>query len=190
MEKARKMLHAFSSIFMLMYLFPKDVFGIQRDWFLVGPLIFFVLIELFRISQSWLFPGMREYERTQVSGYVWAGSTLVLSLVLFPPKLVIPIYVCWACLDPLCSILKQSPPYYPMVPFALYVVLFMLLTRIPGPGGLTQFGLMGDMAAAFLTATVALLLEYPTIKGFNDDYLMVIGPLLALTSFNEVTGFI
>ena len=27
MEKARKMLHAFSSIFMLMYLFPKDVFG-------------------------------------------------------------------------------------------------------------------------------------------------------------------
>ena len=125
--------------------------------------------------------------RKQVSGYIWAGSTLVLSLILFPPKLVIPVYVCWAWLDPLCSILKRNPPFYPMVPFALYVSLFLLLTRIPGPGGLTTFGLMGDLSAAFLTATVALLLEYPTIKAFNDDYLMVIGPLLALSIFNEIT---
>ncbi|HEQ79237.1 MAG TPA: hypothetical protein ENN76_03110, partial [Euryarchaeota archaeon] len=121
MEKSRKILHALSSLLMFIYFVPREFFIFKREWFLLAPLGFFVLLELVRISKGWLFFGMRDYERRQVSGYIWAGSTLVLAVMLFPPKLVIPIYVCWAWLDPICSILKRNPPWYPVIPFALYV---------------------------------------------------------------------
>ena len=185
-EKTRKIFHAFSSLFMLIYFIPDEVFGIRHEWFFFGPFILFVIVDLGRISQGWLFPFMREYERTQVSGFTWAGATLILAVILFPPNLVIPIYVCWALLDPLCSVLKKRSALYPILPFTIYVGLFLFLTWFPGPGHLTAFGLMGDIAAALLTATVALVLEYPNLKGFNDDFLMVFGPLVALSVFNEL----
>ncbi len=186
MEKVRKVLHALSSFFMLFYLLPETILWVQREWLLFVPLVLVTFLELVRISQGWLLPGMREYERSNVSGYVWAGATLVLAIVIFPPSMVIPVYVCWAWLDPLCSLMKRDSVLYPFVPFFLYVSLFLVLTVFPGPGNLTPLGRPGDIMAAFITGAIAIMLEYPNLQGYNDDMLMVMGPLIAVSVLNEM----
>ncbi|MEE9236260.1 MAG: hypothetical protein V3U52_00500 [Thermoplasmata archaeon] len=172
----RRTFHLVSPVFLVYYLLPEDLWvGFPK------PFLAFILwsatlaIETLRLVFEVDIIGIREYERGQISAYFWGGTALVLGLILFPPPLVVVSMFGMAWVDPICAWSRERVGY-PLVPLLVYALI-----AFSGLWFLTDFPL-GDLLILSLFATgVAIAAEYPTMTYVDDDFTMLMVPLLGTT---------
>jgi dolichol kinase len=97
----RRLLHLSLGLILVYYLFPKLIFGVPKEWYVV--ILFMVLpitLEIIRILTKGTFYGMRKHEKGHVASYVWFTSGAVILIVLFPQSIAAPCILAAAIGDP------------------------------------------------------------------------------------------
>ncbi|MFQ6012221.1 MAG: hypothetical protein ACE5LS_01040 [Thermoplasmata archaeon] len=172
----RRAIHIASPILLGYYLLPDDLYvGLPKFLLAAGLWLATLVLELLRLLNRLEILGIREYERGQISAYFWGGTGLFLGLALFPPPFVVVAMLGMAWIDPLCALTRREGGY-PYVPLIAYLVLASV-----GLVLLTDFGLPGVLTLALVAAFVAVAAEYPRLRWIDDDFAMIMAPLIALT---------
>ncbi len=164
-----------SWIFLVYYLIPSTIAGYPKS---VLFLLFVLLIlgfEAVRVWRGWHIFGLRDYERTKIAAYAWATMGAAIALLLFPMHLAVTALIGMGIVDPLCGEVRYHvPKLYPTVPLIAYFLIALGILH-----GLTDHPFWAVSMLAFLGSATAILAEYPKII-FDDDFLMVVVPLLVL----------
>jgi hypothetical protein len=174
----RRLFHLASPVFLLYYWIPEDLggTGIRRQALLLLAVGTVLSVDVARIALRIPVFGLRKYEAGRLSAYAWGTIGLALGLALFPPILVIPVFCGMAWIDPLCAWSRASGRY-PWLPAIGYAAMFASLLVIVR-GGLSPLAIVALTAIA---TPVGLLAESVDLRLVDDDFLMTIVPLIALT---------
>jgi hypothetical protein len=174
----RRLFHLASPVFLLYYWLPEDLggTGIRRQALLLLAVGTVLSVDVARIALRIPVFGLRKYEAGRLSAYAWGTIGLAIGLALFPPILVIPVFCGMAWIDPLCAS-SRATGRYPWLPAIGYAAMFASLLVIVR-GGLSPLAIVALTAIA---AVVALLAESVDLRLVDDDFLMTIVPLVALT---------
>lgn len=172
----RRSLHVASPGFLVYYLLPEDLWiGLPKPLLAVLLWSATLVIETLRLALHVDIVGIREYERGQVSAYFWGGTALLLGLLFFPPPFVVVAMVGMAWVDPLCAWSRREGRY-PHVPLVAYAAVATV-----GLALLADEGLGGTLLLALTATGLALGAEYPTIPQVDDDFTMLMVPLVGMT---------
>jgi hypothetical protein len=165
----RRGIHMSSSGLLSYYLVPPDMWGagVPREVLVLTFLVPVLAIESYRVLRRPTIFGMRENERRRMSAVAWGAIGLALAFVLFPQRFVVPCALGVALIDPLIGELRRGyPRAHPYLPFVLYLVICVV-------AGL-------DIIWSIIAALVALAAEAPKIAAVDDDFRMLMAPLIAL----------
>ena len=180
MEKGplfRRIFHLCAPLFLIYYLMPEIFLFIPKSWWVLITLFSIIAVEITRLARKRIFFGMREYERTQVSAFAWAGIGITIAFFFFEPMFVACVLFGIGWVDPLIGEMRKrgKMKWYPMVPLLFYfaIIVFILLF-------LSDFRLPTIIAMGILASIAAITVEFPQIK-VDDDFLMLIVPLVVLT---------
>lgn len=179
----RRLFHMTGSLYLVYYLLPEELFPDFYKWQGVVILVAAaLLIELYRIRTGKLVFGMRKYESKQVSAYAWFALGMGIALLFFDMVFVVPVVIGMATIDPVIGEIRyRKKKLYPLVPSFLYAVIMFiclfLLSDMPS-WALTLFTATGTITAIYA--------ESWNIKAVDDDFLMIIAPLLALFVLNFI----
>jgi len=173
---ARRVLHMCAPVFLIYYLVPDDCWiGVPKTIALLVILLVVVLSDFLRILFGFRFFGLRPYERTRISAYAWASLGFALAFLLSNPVLVVPVIFGMAWIDPLCGWLRKKKVGYPLIPLNAYAIMMFLALF-----ALSDFTVPKIIVLALVGSMVAIGAEYPNLKHLDDDFTMVLFPLLAL----------
>ena len=170
-ERLRKILHLFGIIALGYYIFPCNM----RQYALLLTFAAIMLVEIFRIFFHMDIPLLRHYEKNSMSGFGWCAISLSISLLIFPPQVVVPVVFGWAWVDPFMGIFrgKRLMPY---VSFLLYIIIFMLsFALVPG----VRITVPLSFIAVIVSVTAVLSEMLGKVRRFiylNDDFTMVVIP--------------
>ncbi len=183
----RRIFHLCGPLFLVYYLFPKDMWGlgISNKEFIIIIFTLLMIFEAVRLGTGRLFFGLRNYEKKQLSAYAWAAIAITIAFLFFPPIFVICAVVGMGWTDPLIGELRKHwKEAYPVLPIVVYFLIIMgclqLFSGIP---------LLVQLFLASLTTVIAILVEYPRLNYVDDDFLMLIIPLIVLTGVYECLIF-
>jgi hypothetical protein len=141
-----------------------------------------LIIELIRIRLGKLVFGMREYERKRLSAYAWFAVGMCTALLFFDMVFVVPVIIGMATIDPIIGEIRfRKMRLYPMVPFILYAIIMLTC--------LVLLSYRPYWALAPLTAvgtSSAIYAESWNLRAIDDDFLMIIAPLLTLSLLNFI----
>ncbi len=172
-ELLRKILHLFGFIALGYYLFPCDI----RQYALLLTFTAIMLVEIFRIFSHTDLPILRHYEKNGISGFGWCAVSLSISLLIFPPQIVVPVVFGWAWVDPFMGLFRNKR-YMPFASFLLYLIIFMLSFVLVLQMRITP---SFSFIAVFVSATAVLSEMLGKLKRFiylNDDFTMVLFPAI------------
>ena len=180
MEKGplfRRIFHLCAPLFLIYYLMPDIFLFLPKSWWVLITLFSIIAVETARLARKRIFFGMREYERTQVSAFAWAGMGITIAFFFFEPVFVACVIFGIGWVDPLIGEMRKrgKMKLYPLIPliFYFFIVFFCLLA-------LSDFFLPTIVAMGILASIAAITVEFPQIK-VDDDFLMLIVPLVVLT---------
>jgi hypothetical protein len=175
---ARTILHMSAPIFLVYYLVPEDTWiGVSKSIVLLVVLIVVLLVELSRILFGFRFFGLREYEGDYISAYAWASFAFALAFLLFDFRLVVPVIFGMAWIDPMCGWLRrENRKMYPWIPLLAYAIMTAIILFL-----VSDFPVVKLVIFSLVGSAVATASEYPNLKHINDDFTMVMFPLIALT---------
>jgi len=176
----RRFVHMACGLSVVAVLFPETAYW---DTFRVLLVVFVLFvaysIEGVRLATGSVIFGMRSYEKDEISGIVWAATGTAIALfsmdVLVPRHVVAAILLGLAFMDPYMGEMRAHyPKGYPVLPVFVYMALFMLVTLAFGedPRSLV------NMLYIVLGSVFAVVAEYPRIEGVDDNFLMVVVPLV------------
>lgn len=179
---ARRVLHMCAPVFLIYYLVPDDSWiGIPKSIALLVILLIVFLGDFLRVLFDIGFFGIRPYERIRISAHAWASLGFVLAFLLFNPVLVVPVVLGMAWIDPLCGFLRRKKFGYPLIPLNAYAIIMFLSLFV-----LSDFAIPKIIVLALVGSMVAIAAEYPNLKLLDDDFTMVLLPLLALALIDFV----
>ncbi len=188
-ELVRKAFHLSSPVWLAWYWIPPDAWvGVSKSVFLVVLLSGALLIEAVRLIRGRAFLGLRHYETDRVSAYAWGSLGLALGLLFFPGQLVVPTFWGMAWIDPLCAYTRKARGY-PYAPLAAYFLLWVSVSYLIVPLATEQTVPMPVwvvLAFGAVAAVVAVAIEKPNFVYVDDDFLMFVGPLVALAALSTV----
>ncbi len=171
----RRTFHLASPIFLGYYVLPEVVHGtITRTSLLILFAGTAWCIEVARISLGLRLFGMRGYEGQRVSAYAQGTLGLVVGLLFVDPRIVIPVFIGMAWIDPFASQVRERRwprPTVGVVYFALFLGIEVLMNSF-----------MPTLAAVYaLAATLsALAVEGRRFAHLDDDLLMQVVPYVVL----------
>jgi hypothetical protein len=177
----RRLFHLTGSLYLVYYLLPNELLPGFFKWYGVVILVAVALIiEAIRIKTGKLVFGMRKYESKQISAYAWFAMGLGIALLFFDMIFVIPVVIGMATIDPVIGEIRyRKKKFYPIIPFILYAIImftcFFLLSYKP-------FWALAPLTV--VGTSVAIYAESWNIKEVDDDFLMVMVPLLAISVLN------
>ncbi len=183
----RRLVHVSAPVFLVYYYLPDPVFpglfGKQPGLFLFLALI--LVIEALRLYFSPNIIGMRDYENHRISAAAWTALALTFALAFFPIEIALPVVLGMGWIDPLMGIMRaRKSKYYPLVPVVLYFTLMIVpLTYF---FGLTPVVMIASIVATFLGIESELKKNWY----IDDDFLMIVVPLLSLFAIFKVAGLI
>lgn len=191
---ARRLFHLSAPAFLIYYVLPEDFLTIGRQNFVFIIFGLVMALEIYRLARGEVFFGMRDYEANQLSAYGWAAIGLTLAYVFFPQIFVIPALFGIGWIDPLIGEMRRRKMKgYPLVPLLAYFILtFSCLFIFSGMLDI-DFTVPMMLMLASAASVVAITVEKPTLKHLDDDFLMLIFPLITLTvlyEFLQMTGFL
>ena len=177
----RRLFHLCAPLFLLYYIVPEIFWGLPKFYWVILTLAFLTVLESIRLASGRVFFGMRKYERGQLSAYFWAGLGLTLAFAFFSPMFVACAVFGIGWVDPLIGEMRKRKKmkYYPHIPLLAYflIVLGCLLT-------FSDIGLVTIMVLGAVASASAIAIEKPRLP-LDDDFLMLVVPLIVLTAFYE-----
>ncbi len=177
----RRMFHLCAPGILVYYFFPGTFLGISKEAWLILGLILLLVLEAGRLFRGKVFFGMRDYEKTQISAYAWAGMGVTIALLAFPMPFVICAVVGLGWTDPIIGELRKRKrmTYYPWMPLLFYFLIvfgcLVLFSDIPW---------LAIVILASVGSLGAIAVEKPKIP-VDDDFLMLVLPLIVMTLVYE-----
>jgi hypothetical protein len=167
-----------ASFYLVYYLLPNELAPGFYKW--DGVVILMaaaLLIEAIRLKTGKLVFGMRRYESKQISAYAWFALGTGIALLFFDIIFVVPVVIGMAVIDPIIGEIRyHKKKLYPIAPSILYAVIMFVCLII-----LSDLDLWIMAIFTIIGTTCAIYAESWNIKAIDDDFLMVIVPLLALS---------
>ena len=169
----RRFNHTIAACFVVYFLFPSEILGLQRSYFIVFFWLLVVSIEIARLTKGIKILGMREYEKDRIASFVWfaSGSCLLIGLYeigFFPQSLVIATIIMAAYTDPVIgeATKKWGDKNGIICGLACSFAIYQIIV------GVLFYSIVGSIAA--------VIAERPKIKWFDDDLAMQIVPMIIL----------
>lgn len=190
MEKAeviRRIFHMTAIVYLLYYLLPEELFPGFYKWYGVVIIVFATLIvEGVRLKTGMLFFGLREYEKMRMSAFAWFAIGMGIALLWFDMVYVVPVVIGMALTDPLIGEIKRKKEeLYPLFPSLIYgIIVFLCLLLLSG-----MFIVLKILFTVVATVS-AISAEHYKLKYVDDDFLMIVIPLLALTGLDHLLSLL
>lgn len=174
----RRGFHLCAPLFLLYYLVPGRILGIvSKELILLLALLIVLIFEAVRLRTGWVFFGLRGYESKQLSAFAWAGIGLTIAFLFFPQIFVICVVIGMGWTDPLIGELRRRwKKGYPAIPLVQYFFIVLVCLSL-----FSEMDIFLRMFLAGLGSVVAITVERPRIRYIDDDFLMMVIPLVVLT---------
>ena len=172
----RRFNHTVASCFVIYFLFPEHIFGVDRLYLVILFWLSIVIIEYLRLSGVFALDGMREYESSRVAGFVWfaTGTCTILffyEIDVFPEIFAVSTIIMASLVDPLIG--ECNKKYGDLQGFFSGFIASVLIYQL----------IIGSLFYSLIGGLVAVLVERPKFKWLDDDLLMQIFPILIMTIF-------
>ena len=178
-EGLRRLVHMSMPVLLVYYWLPDPILpgSISKPLALMLILIAVLLFEIYRLRTGMRIVGMRPYEEKRVSAAAWAAVAIAIALLFFPLSSAGPAFFGMAWVDPLCGVLRRrKSALYPALPLVVYFLLALaVMGLIVAPSLLVA-------AAAAVGAPLAILFEGNRVKKVDDDFTMIIVPMIAMAA--------
>ena len=170
----RRFNHTVAACFVIYFLFPQKIVGLDRIYLVILLWIIILGIEYLRLNKNLNMFGMRDYERDRVAGFVWfaSGTFIILGFYemgAFPQSLAIATIIMAAYTDPVIGEANHrlGDRWGLGIGFLCSFAIYHLIV------GVIFYSLLGGL--------IAVLVERPKLKWFDDDLAMQIFPITILS---------
>ena len=170
----RRFNHTVAACFVIYFLFPQEIMGLDRIYLVILLWIIILGIEYLRLNKNLNLFGMRDYESDRVAGFVWfaSGTFIILGFYemgAFPQSLAIATIIMAAYTDPVIgeANLKLGDRWGLGIGFVCSFAIYQLII------GVIFYSVLGGL--------IAVLVERPKLKWFYDDLAMQIFPISILS---------
>ena len=170
----RRFNHTVAACFVIYFLFPQEILGLERIYLVILLWIIILGIEYLRLNKNLNMFGMRDYESDRVAGFVWfaSGTFIILGFYemgAFPQSLAIATIIMAAYTDPVIgeANLKLGDRWGLGIGFVCSFAIYQLII------GVIFYSVLGGL--------IAVLVERPKLKWFDDDLAMQIFPITILS---------
>ncbi|SVB14436.1 uncharacterized protein METZ01_LOCUS167290 [marine metagenome] len=170
----RRFNHTVAACFVIYFLFPQEIMGLDRIYLVIILWIIILGIEYLRLNKNLNLFGMRDYESDRVAGFVWfaSGTFIILGFYemgAFPQSLAIATIIMAAYTDPVIgeANLKLGDRWGLGIGFVCSFAIYQLIV------GVIFYSVLGGL--------IAVLVERPKLKWFDDDLAMQIFPISILS---------
>ena len=170
----RRFNHTVAACFVIYFLFPQEIMGLDRIYLVILLWIIILGIEYLRLNKNLNLFGMRDYESDRVAGFVWfaSGTFIILGFYemgAFPQSLAIATIIMAAYTDPVIGEVnhKLGDRWGLGIGFVCSFAIYQLIV------GVIFYSVLGGL--------IAVLVERPKLKWFDDDLAMQIFPISILS---------
>ena len=170
----RRFNHTVAACFVIYFLFPQEIMGLDRIYLVILLWIIILGIEYLRLNKNLNLFGMRDYESDRVAGFVWfaTGTFIILGFYemgAFPQSLAIATIIMAAYTDPVIGEAnhKLGDRWGLGIGFVCSFAIYQLIV------GVIFYSVLGGL--------IAVLVERPKLKWFDDDLAMQIFPISILS---------
>ena len=170
----RRFNHTVAACFVIYFLFPQKIMGLERIYLVILLLIIILGIEYLRLNKNLNLFGMRDYESNRVAGFVWfaSGTFIILGFYemgAFPQSLAVATIIMAAYTDPVIGEVnhKLGDRWGLGIGFVCSFAIYQLIV------GVIFYSVLGGL--------IAVLVERPKLKWFDDDLAMQIFPISILS---------
>ena len=170
----RRFNHTVAACFVIYFLFPQKIMGLDRIYLVILLWIIILGIEYLRLNKNLNLFGMRDYESDRVAGFVWfaSGTFIILGFYemgAFPQSLAIATIIMAAYTDPVIGEAnhKLGDKWGLGIGFVCSFAIYHLIV------GVIFYSVLGEL--------IAVLVERPKLKWFDDDLAMQIFPISILS---------
>ena len=170
----RRFNHTVAACFVIYFLFPQEIMGLDRIYLVILLWIIILGIEYLRLNKNLNLFGMRDYESDRVAGFVWfaSGTFIILGFYemgAFPQSLAIATIIMAAYTDPVIGEAnhKLGDRWGLVIGFVCSFAIYQLIV------GVIFYSVLGGL--------IAVLVERPKLKWFDDDLAMQILPISILS---------
>jgi len=184
-QMLRRLVHLATPLFLVYYALPDPLWEGAPDnqTLLIFLLLAILIFEALRLRFKWKIIGIRDYEYERISAAAWAAIGLTVAFLFFPFELVAPVLIGMAFVDPLIGELRRMKSnLYPVLPITVYLALVFATLAILT--GWTTTALIASVVATVL----AISFEKWRTKYVDDDFLMIVVPLLGIAAVYWVTS--
>ena len=177
----RRLFHFCAPLILLYYIVPDIFLWLPKFWWVLIVLACIMIVEAVRLGTGRVFFGLREYEGKQLSAYAWAGIGITLGFAFFQPMFVACVVFGIGWVDPLIGEMRRQRKmrYYPHAPLLVYFLIVTGCLIVLSDINLLTIMILGAVASAS-----AIAIEKPRLP-VDDDFLMLIVPLIVMTAFYE-----
>ena len=170
----RRFNHTVAACFVIYFLFPQKIMGLERIYLVILLWIIIMGIEYLRLNKNLNLFGMRDYESNRVAGFVWfaSGTFIILGFYemgAFPQSLAVATIIMAAYTDPVIGEVnhKLGDRWGLGIGFVCSFAIYQLIV------GVIFYSVLGGL--------IAVLVERPKLKWFDDDLAMQILPISILS---------
>ena len=170
----RRFNHTVAACFVIYFQFPQKIMGLERIYLVILLWIIILGIEYLRLNKNLNLFGMRDYESNRVAGFVWfaSGTFIILGFYemgAFPQSLAIATIIMAAYTDPVIGEAnhKLGDRWGLGIGFVCSFAIYQLIV------GVIFYSVLGGL--------IAVLVERPKLKWFDDDLAMQIFPISILS---------
>ena len=170
----RRFNHTVAACFVIYFLFPQKIMGLDRIYLVILLWIIILGIEYLRLNKNLNMFGMRDYESDRVAGFVWfaSGTFIILGFYemgAFPQSLAIATIIMAAYTDPVIGEANHrlGDRWGLGIGFLCSFAIYHLIV------GVIFYSLLGGL--------ISVLVERPKLKWFDDDLAMQIFPITILS---------
>ena len=170
----RRFNHTVAACFVIYFLFPQKIMGLDRIYLVILLWIIILGIEYLRLNKNLNLFGMRDYESDRIAGFVWfaSGTFIILGFYemgAFPQSLAIATIIMAAYTDPVIGEAnhKLGDRWSLGIGFVCSFAIYQLIV------GVIFYSVLGGL--------IAVLVERPKLKWFDDELAMQILPISILS---------
>jgi len=170
----RRFNHTVAACFVIFFIFPQKILGLERIYLAIILWMIIITIEYLRLKNKFELVGMRDYEQTRVAGFVWFVSGTFIIFIFtemgaFPQSIAIATIIMAAYTDPVIGEANRKLGGNWSLGIGFLCGFLIYITVI------------GSIFYSVIGAFIAVIVEKPKLKWFDDDLAMQIFPATILS---------
>ena len=186
-EIFRRIFHMTAVVYLAYYLLPEELLpGFYKRYGVLIIVFIALFVEGVRLKTGKIFFGLRKYEKKQISAFAWFAIGMGCALLLFKMEYVVPVVIGMAFTDPLIGEIKRRrEKLYPVIPIIFYGTIVFLCLFF-----LTEVTIILLILFTLMATLSAIFAEWWKIKYIDDDFLMIVIPLVVLSALDYIFSFL